>query len=146
MKASQIFCTEISSKDKKKRGYVLAVSCVKDMIEGYICCNENETEFFAESAGCQFSGGAAIFSVTGKENKKGYRLKLGIPVFSEAGKFLGQIDDYTIKDNRIVYANSCKRKFPFNRLILGDVAILKSGDTETEIVAKDMFIDAIINS
>ncbi|MDE6850840.1 MAG: hypothetical protein K2J54_05900 [Clostridia bacterium] len=143
MKASQIFCTNISSKDKKKRGYIMSVSCVKDMIEGYICCNENENEFFAESAGCEFSGGAATFLVTGKENKKGYRLKLGIPLYSDAGKFLGHIDDFTIKNNRLVFAHSGKRKFAFDRLVIGDVAILGRDGASVEIAAKDMIIGAL---
>ncbi len=143
MKASQIFCTNISSKDKKKRGYIMSVSCVKDMIEGYICCNEHENEFFAESAGCEFSGGAATFLVTGKENKKGYRLKLGIPLYSSDGKFLGLIDDFTIKSNRLIFAHSGKRKFAFERLVIGDVAILKDDGVSAEIAAKDMLIGAL---
>lgn len=143
MKASQIFCTNISSKDKKKRGYIMSVSCVKDMIEGYICCNEHENEFFAESAGCEFSNGAATFLVTGKENKKGYRLKLGIPLYSDSGKFLGHIDDFTVKNNRLLYAHSGKRKFAFDRLIIGDVAILKNDVAQAEIAAKDMLIGAL---
>ena len=144
MKASQIFCMQIASEDKKKRGYILAISCVKDMIEGYICCDERENEFFAESAGAKFSDGSVTFLVTGKENKKGYRLRLGQPLYSDGGKYLGQIDDFTIKSNRIVSAHSGKRKFAFDKLVLNDVAILKSGDYSTEIAAKDMFIGAML--
>ncbi len=144
MKASQIFCTEILSKDKKKRGYIMSVCCVKDMIEGYICCDEKENEFFAESAGTEFSGGVATFLLTGKENKKGYRLKLGMPLYSEAGRFLGHIDDYTIKNNRLSFAHVGKRKFAFVRLIIGDVAILKDDGVSAEIAAKDMLIGAIL--
>ena len=143
MKASQIFCMNIASEDKKKRGYILAISCVKDMIEGYICCDERENEFFAESAGTKFSNGAATFLLTGKENKKGYRLKLGVPLYSDCGKFLGHIDDFTFKGNRIAFAHVEKRKFAFDRLVLSDVAILKSDNLSAEIAAKDMFIGAI---
>ncbi|MCM1545912.1 MAG: hypothetical protein NC033_02640 [Clostridiales bacterium] len=143
MKASQIFCMRIASENKKKRGYILAVSCVKDMIEGYICCDERENEFFAESAGVKFAGGEATFLLTGKENKKGYRLRLGQPLYSSGGKFLGYIDDYTVKGSRIVFAHSGKRKFPFSRLIVGDVVILRDEAAFAEIVAKDMFIGAL---
>lgn len=143
MKASQIFCTEISSEDKKKRGYILAISCVKDMIEGYICCNEHENEFFAESAGAKFLNGSATFLVTGKENKKGYRLRLGQPLYTDNGKFIGHVDDFTIKGNRITFAHVGNRKFAFDRLVFSDVAILKSDDLSAEIAAKDMFIGAI---
>ena len=143
MKASEIYCMKIASKDKKKRGYILAISCVKDMIEGYICCDEHENEFFAESAGTKFSNGCATFLVTGKENKKGYRLRLGVPLYSEGGKFLGYIDDFTFKGNRIALAHVGKRKYAFDRIALNDVAILKSDSASVEIAAKDMFIGAI---
>lgn len=143
MKASEIFCKKIAGKDKKIRGYILSISCVKDMIEGYICCDERENEFFAESAGTKFSSDKATFLITGKENKKGYRLKLGVPLYSAGGKFLGYVDDYTIKGNRIVFAHMGKRKYSFTRLALGDVAILKSDNVSAEIAAKDMFIGAI---
>lgn len=145
MKASEIYCMKISGKDKKTRGYILSISCVKDMIEGYICCDERENEFFAESAGVKFSNNAAIFSVTGRENKKGYRLKLGVPLYSDSGKFLGYIDDFTFKGNRIASAHVGKRKFAFDRLVLNDVAILKSDSVSVEIAAKDMFIGAMLN-
>lgn len=143
MKASEIFCTEIAGKDKKKRGYILAISCVNDMIEGYICCDERENEFFAESAGVRFLSGFATYSVTGKENKKGYRLKLGVPLYSDDGRFLGHIDDFTFKGNRIIFAHVGRRKFAFDKLALSDVAILKSNYPSAEIAAKDMFIGAI---
>ena len=146
MKASQIFCMQIASEDKKKRGYVLAVSCVKDMIEGYICCDERENEFFAESAGTKFSNGSATFLLTGKENKKGYRLRLGQPLYTDNGRFLGHVDDFTIKGNRITFAHSGKRKFAFDRLVFNDVAILKSDGASAEIAAKDMFIGAILSA
>ncbi|MDE6690530.1 MAG: hypothetical protein K2K04_01025 [Clostridia bacterium] len=143
MKASEIYCMKIASKDKKKNGYILAICCVKDMIEGYICCDERENEFFAESAGVKFSTDSATFSVTGKENKKGYRLKLGVPLYSDNGKFLGYIDDFTFKGNRIAFAHVEKRKYAFDRLVLSDVAILKSDNLSAEIAAKDMFIGSI---
>lgn len=143
MKASQIFCMPISSEDKKKRGYILAISCVKDTVEGYICCNEHENEFFAESAGAKFLNSSATFLLTGKENKKGYRLRLGQPLYSDGGRFLGHVDDFTLRGNRIVCAHVGKRKFAFDRLAISDVAILKNDEFSVEIAAKDMFIGAI---
>lgn len=38
-----------------------------------------------------------------------------------------------------------KKKFAFNRLVLGDVIILKSEHSVAEIAAKDMFIGALCN-
>ena len=133
----------MQARTKKNRGYILAITCDKNIIEGYICCDEHENEFFAESAGTKFSTGSATFLLTGKENKKGYRLKLGVPLYSDDGKFLGYIDDFTFKGNRIALAHVGKRKFAFDKLVLNDVAILKSDDRSAEIAAKDMFIGAI---
>lgn len=145
MKASEIYCAKIASKDKKIRGYIMAVSCVKDTIEGYICCDERENEFFAESAGTKFSESGATFLLTGKENKKGYRLRLGQAVYSQNGKFLGHVDDYSIKGSRITFAHVGKRKFAYDRLTIGDIIILKDENLSAEIAAKDMFIGAILS-
>ncbi len=143
MKASEIFCKPVVCEDKKRRGYILGISCVEDLIEGYICCNERENEFFAESFGVKFTDESAVIIKVGKQSKRGVRLKLGYPLYSEAGKFLGHVEDFTVKGNKIVWAHVGKRKYPFTRLTLGDVAVLKSARADAETAAKDMFIDAL---
>ena len=146
MKVSQLYGKIIESANKKKCGYILGISHTSDTIDGYICCNESENEFFADSTSARFIGDKAIVLKTDKAVKRGARLKLGHAVYSEDGKFLGHVDDYTVKGNKILYAHIGKRKLDFGRLILGDVAILKSAHAQAEVAAKDMFISALCNN
>lgn len=146
MKASQLFGITVLGKDKKKRGYVLAVSCAGNKIEGYVCCDESENEFFAESAGVKFTQESMHFSITGKENKNCRRLRLGRAVYTQDGKFLGCAEDFIIKGDRITHAQVGKRKIPFEKLTCGDVYILSDERTRAEIAAKDMLIDNILSA
>lgn len=145
MKISQLYGKKIEGADKKRCGYILGISCIGDKIEGYICCNERESEFFAAWADVRFAGDGAMVLKTGKENKKASRLRLGQAVYSEEGKFLGHTEDFTAKGERLTCAHVGKKKYAFNRLILGDVIILKSDRAVAEIAAKDLFIGAICN-
>ena len=146
MKASQLFGIQIECKSADTEGYIMAVSRVEDKIEGYICCNERENEFFAASAGAKIKDGKMCAAKIGKRSKDSRNLKLGQPVYSEDGKFLGHVDDFIVNANRLTGAQVGRRKYPFERLAIGDVIILKNDNTRTEIAAKDMFIGAITST
>lgn len=150
MKASKIYCRQIENADRTVCGYILNILHSGNVIEGYICCNERESEFFASGKSVKFSSeNSAYLSAspkTAKAKKSAARLKLGCPLYSENGKFLGHIDDYTIVSDRITYAHIKNRKYPFGRIALGDVAILKNEKPLAEIAAKDLFIDAMVNA
>ena len=146
MKASQLFGIQIKCKNGENEGYIMAISRVEDKIEGYICCNEQENEFFASSAGAKINGGLLCAVKTGKRSKGSRNLKLGQPVYGEDGKFIGYVDDYNINASRITGAQVGRRKFSFDRLTIGDVVIVKNDKTRTEIAAKDMFIGAITST
>ncbi len=143
MKASQLYGMKIESEDKKIRGNILGISCVKDRIEGYICCNERQKEFFALSDCATCRNGVVKFKETGRQDKNGVNLRLGRAVYAKNGKFCGILDDCTVKDNVITFATVAKRKIPFNRIIVGDVFILEDENLSAELAAKDMFIDAL---
>lgn len=146
MKASQLFGIQIKCESGEKEGYIMAISRVEDKIEGYICCNDRETEFFAASAGAKIKNGKMFAVKTGKRDRNSRNLKLGQPVYSEEGKFLGHVDDFTVTSNRLTGAQVGHRKFPFDRLAIGDVVIVRNDRTRTEIAAKDMFIGAITST
>lgn len=145
MKASQLYGNKIEQSGGKINGYILAISCAEDKIEGYICCDERENEFFAESAGLIYRGDKFLFKIKGKENKNCYRLRLGQAAFSDGGKFLGFIDDFIFKGDRIAFALIGRKKYAYSRLTLGDAVIVKTADKEAETAAKDMFISAILS-
>ncbi|MDE6558187.1 MAG: hypothetical protein K2K39_03665, partial [Clostridia bacterium] len=145
MKISQIFGADVELKDKKKRGYVMGVTCIEDVISGYICCDESENEFFADGLGARFTNGKLRALTCGKKSKKHRPLLLGRALYSEDGKFLGHVDDFTVKADRIIYAHCGNRKYPYSNVVFGDVAVLKNQKPLAEIAAKDMFITAICN-
>ena len=143
MKLSQLYGIEIESKDKKIRGYILGITCVNNTIDGYICCNERQKEFFAKGENCTFKKGVLHFNETGKRAENSVVLRLNRAVFAKNGKFVGVLKDCTVQGNNITSATVSKRKIPFNRIIVGDVFILDDNNTGAEIAAKDMFIDAL---
>lgn len=109
MKISQLYGKKIEGADKKRCGYILGISCIGDKIEGYICCNERENEFFAAAADVRFAGENAMVLKAGKEAKQSARLRLGQAVYSDNGKFLGHTEDFTVKSDRLVCAHVAKR-------------------------------------
>lgn len=143
MKLSRLYGMQIESKDKKIRGYILGITCVNDTIDGYICCNERQKEFFAKGENCSLRKGVLRFGETGKRGENSAVLRLNRAVFAKNGKFCGNLQDCDVRGNNIVSATVSKRKIPFKRIIVGDVFILDDNNTGAEIAAKDMFIDAL---
>lgn len=145
MLVSRLYGMKIVQKDQKKRGYILGISCVENEIEGYICCSESESEFFADGNNAVVCKEFMTFEKTAKRTKGGADLRLGRAVYSEKGKFLGNLDDCTVSKNKLNFALVGKKKYPFSRLILGDVIILKDEKLLAEVAAKNMLIDNLCN-
>ena len=143
MKASKLYGMKIESQDKKIRGHILGISCVKNKIEGYICCNERQKEFFVPSGNAAFRGGVMRFSDTAKKGGDGAFLRLGRAVFAKNGKYCGVLEDCTIQESAVTFATVSRRKIPFERIIVGDVFILEDENLSAELAAKNMFIDAV---
>lgn len=139
MKLSKLYGMQIASEDKKTRGYILGITCAGDKIDGYICCDQSENEFYAKAENLKFRGESAVFSSTGNPAENAYALRLGRAAYDESGKFLGLLEDCLFKGDRIETACIARKKYSFSSLAVGDIVILKSG----EVAAKDMFIDVI---
>lgn len=145
MLVSQLYGMKIVQKDQKKRGYILGISCAENKIEGYICCSESESEFFADGAKAVLCKEFMTFENTAKRNRKCAELRLGRAVYSDKGKFLGHLTDCTAAGNKLGFALVGKKKYPFSRLILGDVIILKDEKLAASVTAKDMMIERLCN-
>ncbi len=157
MKVSQLYGKRIESADKKTHGVILAISCAENAIEGYICFDEQENEFFASAVGSRNLKDKVTFKNGGKEGKNAYRLRLGLPVFSQDGKFLGNLSDCTVKGGKLSSVCCKAKQYPVSRLSISDAVIIKSApaartaaakaaeadNAKVEIAAKDMFIRAI---
>lgn len=139
MKLSKLYGTEISSEDKKRRGYILGVSCVGERIDGFFCCDNSDKEFFAKAENFKLKGESVTFVSTGKPAENSHSLKLGRAVFTENGGLVGLLDDCVFEGEIIKTACIGKKKYDFSHLTIGDIIIIKG----VEIAAKDMFINAI---
>ncbi|MGN0804728.1 MAG: hypothetical protein ACI4MS_05040 [Candidatus Coproplasma sp.] len=143
MKISQLYGKKITATNNAKQGVIFAVSCHKKAIDGYICFDENEKEFFANAKNSHITGDVVTFENLGKESKDSFRLRLGLPVYNQDGKFLGNLCDCIIKGGVITGAVCGNKRLPFCDLTFGDAVILKDTRTQSELIAKNMFINAV---
>lgn len=144
MKLSQIFGMQAVSRDGKCGGYVIAALRRGNVIDGYICCNERETEFVADGE-VLIHGDKLYFKEVRKASDAGKKIRLGYPVYSHRGKFLGHAEDFIIKDGKITHMTVGKKKFAFDGLEIGDVIIVSDAKAKTDVIAKDMLIDNILS-
>ncbi|MGN1104784.1 MAG: hypothetical protein ACI4QI_07945 [Candidatus Coproplasma sp.] len=148
MKISSLFGKKIESADKNKHGVIMAISCAKNTIEGYICFDENEKEFFASAYGAKVLKDKVTFKWISREESTSSRLRLGVPAFSSEGKYLGKVADYSAVSGRICSVFIGNKKFSAENLSISDAVIVKPSlqKTQAEIAAKDMFIGALCNN
>ena len=146
MKISEILLTPVEATDAFDGGYILSVCRDGDVVSGYVCCDENENEHFVPAKKMKFDGGCAKAAATGKTKKKNTFVRLGYPLYADNGKYLGRIDDFTVRGGKLVTAFAGNKRYPCSRLAFGDVAILKNDRAEAESAAKNMFIGAMLST
>lgn len=139
MKLSKLYGMQILSADKKIRGYILGISCADDKIDGFICCDKNEKEFYVKAENYKIKDGVLRFGSVGGAAENSYNLKLGRTAFDENGRKAGTLTDCLIVGDRIETAVISGKKYKYSALTVGDVVLIKSA----EIAAKDLFIEAI---
>ncbi|MGN1373531.1 MAG: hypothetical protein ACI4VK_05775 [Candidatus Coproplasma sp.] len=145
MKISNLFGKKIESEDKSKHGVIMAISYDKNAVDGYICFDENEKEFFASAIGAKVLKDKVTFKWLSREEKTAYRLRLGVPAFSVDGKYLGNVTDYSAVSGRICSVFIGNKKYSAESLSISDAVIVKQTEErlKTEISAKDMFIGVL---
>ncbi len=145
MKISNLYGKIIESEDKKTHGVIMAISCAKNVIDGYICFDEQEIEFYACAKDARILKDKVTFCQFGKEQKNAYRLRLGLPVYTQEGRFLGSVTDCSVMGGKIAAIFCKNKKYPADRLSISDAVIVKSpaSSADIELAAKNMFIGAL---
>ena len=145
MKISNLFGKKIESEDKTKHGVIMAISCNKNTVDGYICFDENEKEFFASAHGAKVLKDKVIFKWISREEKNSSRLRLGVPAFNSDGKYLGKVCDYSVVSGEICAVFIGNKKYSADNLSFSDAVIVRNSTQklQTEIVAKDMLIGVL---
>jgi hypothetical protein len=144
MKISELYGKVVVSSDKKRNGWVLGICCEGDKIMFLLCCDEGEREFFINVANIICIDDKIIFEDEQSKLKRTTILRLGKAGYSEGGKFLGYLKEVEGKNFTLTNAKLGTKKYPFSRLVFGDVIIVKGEKVENQL-AKDMFISAICN-
>lgn len=145
MRLSKILGMQAFSRDGKVSGYVLSAVRCDDTLLGFICCDEREREFFAEGGDLIIHEDKLYFKETGKTPKTGKNVRLGYPVYSHLGKFLGHAEDFIVKGAKIVHMTVGNKKYAFGNLKISDAVIVDDGRTDAELKAKDLLIDAMLS-
>lgn len=148
MKISKLYGKKIQSADGKLSGVVMAISCNKNVIDGYICFDQDEKEFFAKAAGAKILKDKVIFSELGYEGKNSFRLRLGLPVFTQGGKHLGFVTECSVTGGKLNAVFIKNKKYSASQIRVLDAVIVKEpiDKTQAELAAKNMFIGALCGS
>ena len=133
------------SRDGKVSGCVLSAVRCGNALLGFICCDGQEREFFAEGGDLIVHEDKLYFKEAGKTPKNCKNLRLGNPVYSHCGKFLGHAEDFSVKGGKIAYMTVGNKKYSFDSLQIGDAVIVDDGRARTEVKAKDLLIGAMLS-
>lgn len=141
MKISRLYGSRIERADGGAEGVILAVTYEGTDISGLIIADDNQREAFVPADGATF-GRKLTYSRTAKKPAPCAVLRLGRAAFTEAGEFLGYLEDVSAKGIELESAKIGGKRYEFSRLVLGDIVIVR-GRSLAELAAKDMFIGAV---
>ena len=122
MKVSSIYGKKIMSTEGKE-GYVISVSAEGQSV--YLTCADgNEKEFCVDMVSVLSLGDKIIYDGTECVNSNAVPLRLGRAGFDMRGKYLGNVEDFTLSGGRLKAARIGKKNYPVEGLVLGDVVII----------------------
>lgn len=145
MNLSKLYTLSAERMDGRRRGYVIAAIKEGDGIAALLCVDENEREFFIEPDSIVRAADSIVYRTEGKRRGRRGTLRLNVPCYDEYGRFMGYIEDYTMKQFALKSCVIGGKNYPAERVCLGDIALLKGKDSAAAaIAAKDMFLEAVV--
>ena len=136
MNVSQFIGKKVVS-TQGKTGYVLSVNGGNGRVECLACADEDEKEFLIDVKNIVSAGEKIVFDDRAGAIAAAKPLRLGRAGFDESGAYLGEICDYIFKGNALLKAKIGKKNYPAERLVCGDVVIVKHVKKLTCDVVKD---------
>ena len=133
MVISEIYGKKIESTSGKK-GYVISVNANAGVLVCFICADENEKEFAVDFKNVISIGDKIIYEDRENVIKTSKPLRLG---FDDHGKYLGVLEEYTFKNNKISRIKIGKKNYPADGVVCGDVVIVKGAKRLKYDVIKD---------
>lgn len=144
MNVSELYGKQTLSGDGKKTGCVIGLGESGGEIRYLVCCDGEEREFRIPAENILSVGDKIIFESGKCPYKQCASIRLGVPAFSDGGKYIGVLSDFILAGFKIKYAVIAGKKYPMQRVEYGDAAIVKKSGAES--AAKDMFISAVCES
>ncbi|MCM1532674.1 MAG: hypothetical protein NC114_10455 [Ruminococcus flavefaciens] len=108
-----------------KTGYVISVNESLGKIQCLVCADENENEFAIDVKNIISVNDKVTFEDRESVIKHSTPVRLGKPVYSGEGKFLGHLTDLNVESNEVVSAQVGKKKFSAGNFVCGDAVIVK---------------------
>ena len=147
MTVDKLYSLPVERIDGKKRGYVLAVLREGARVCALACADENEREFFVDCRDAVRVADCVIYEKEGAKRSRKSALRLNVPCYDERGRYLGAVQDFTLRKFDIKSCSVNGKSYPFERLRLGDVALLADKNSmPAAIAAKDMFLQAVVGA
>jgi hypothetical protein len=147
MKISELYGKRVESEDKLTNGFIMGVRHDGGKIRFLHCFDNDDKEFFIDVSDLTQRDGQLIFKKTARVEKSCLSIRLGSPIYSDKGKFLGRLTDAECTNFTIKSAFADNKKYPAKRVIFGDAIIVKSRNSNISrdqsnlsLAAKDMFI------
>ena len=146
MKLTELYSMPVEKIGVGTRGYVLGAVAGDGKLNYLICCNEDENEYIVTTDSIISLDEKIIYASENKRRPKANVLRLGTLCCDERGKFLGQVEDFFIKNYTLKSVQIGSKKYAFDRLVFGDMVIVrdrKKPDIPAGFAARDMFIGAV---
>lgn len=124
MNVSEFFGKKVVS-TQGKEGYVISVNGGAGRVECLVCADGDEREFFIDVKNVLSVGDKIIYEDRQSAMKSARPLRLGRAGFDEKGTYLGEVEDYTFKGNKLLKAKIGKKNYAADELTCGDVVIVK---------------------
>lgn len=106
-------------------GYVISVNGGAGRVECLVCADADEREFYIDIKSVLSVGDKIVYEDRQRAMKSAKPLRLGRAGFDEKGTYLGEVEDYIFKGNKLIKAKIGKKSYPAEELTCGDVIIVK---------------------
>ncbi|MBD5632255.1 MAG: hypothetical protein HDP34_03385 [Clostridia bacterium] len=137
MKVSDFYGKKVVS-TAGKRGYVVSVNASAEKVECLICADSDENEFMVDVNNVVRIGDTKIiYDDRETAMRQAKPVRLGSLCFDESGNYLGTLCDYLFNNRGLQKAKIGKKNYPAERVISGDVIIVKDIKTVKSDVLKD---------
>lgn len=123
MKLSQIYGKTVLGTNGKQ-GYVISVNADGQSLY-FVCADDNEREFIVNMENVITLGSKIIYDGKECEKTDAAPVRLGRAGFDMRGKYLGNLEDYTLAGGKLKTARIGKKNYPADGIISGDVIIVK---------------------